>query len=267
MRLTGDNFSEIFALAMTGGLDGESLQSLSLHTRCRLITNMADTLKQNPAIDWHDIVSNSLERVSKSFRVSDKYYEWEDIKARLFEKRLKYKKYRPVLNAFRHWAKMPDSVKRETLRDVTSLQHITFVEGLAESLPISHTFVHQRPFENRGSSLVLFGTFNGSFHYGRGRIRQNTHLEAAFNNPYHALETGIHEMCHGIHFSLANEYHHARIRADHPLHEEAKYFHAIEIRKTGIPPHFRNAYKAQTFEFLAETSGRRMAQMVYGLAL
>jgi hypothetical protein len=267
MRLTGDNFSEIFALAMTGGLDGETLQSLSLHTRCRLIANMADTLKQNPKIDWQDIVSNSLERVSKSFQVSDNYFEWEDAKTRILEKRLKHKKYRSVLNAFRHWSKMPEIVKREALKEVTSLQHATFVEGLADPLPISHTFVHWNPYKIKGQALMLYGTFNGSFSRSKGKIKQNTHEGAKFNDPLHALDTGLHEMCHGIHFSLANEYHHARIRPDHPLHEEARYFHALEVRKADVPPTFYHAYRAQAFEFLAETGGTRMAQMIYGLAI
>lgn len=267
MRNNVNDFSDIFDLAAKGLLHGGQIEALSLHTRCRLISGLADVLKKNPAIDWNNIVSDSLGRISKSFQVSDHYYEWEDLKIKILEKRLKNREFRPTLNAVRHWKKMPEAAQKEALVDLSVAHYRTFSEGMGAPVPISHTFVSWMPRKSQGNVVVLYGTFNGSLARGKGKIKQNIHEAANFGDALHALDTSHHEMTHGIHFFLANEFHHGRVRPDHPLYEEARYFHAMEVRQADVPPMIYNAYRAQMLEYLAEAGGTRVAKMIYELAV
>lgn len=268
MRFTGNNFNEIFDLAMSGNLDRETFQSISLHTRCRIVTAMAGELSVNPRVDQFGIVSQSLARLNCSFEISDDYYEWQEARRKILERVLKQRRYRSTLNVFKHWTKASGEARQDALRTTSNMHQKVYLEGMVPVISIKHTFSSRSPKQlKEGMVLLLLGTFKGDLAKGSGRIRQNIAEEANFDCPIVALNTAHHEMTHGIHFSLAHEYHQGRIRPDHPLYEDARYFHAIEVRHVAIQPMHSSLHEIQAFEYLAETEGCAISQTVCELAL
>ncbi len=251
--------------AMYGPLPMEVIRTLPLHTRCRLIRHMTLNILANKHVDWNNLAQRSLELISKSFDVSEGYQTWHEKRKAILMRHIKQKPFRQTLNILRHWGHASDTQRKEALAESASLHHTTFTEGLSYRLPIRHVFVNMRPRRHNGSTYFLYGTFNGDLEREKGKIKQNTH-PLSFNDASDALNTAHHEMSHAIHFSLAVEYHHSRIRPDHPLYEDARYFHAMEVRKADVPPSIPDAYRAQTFEFLAGHEGKSIAQRIYELA-
>jgi hypothetical protein len=258
---------EIMDAAMYGPLPRDQIDKLPLHTRCRLIRRMTLRLLEKNHIDWNNMANDSLLSMGKSFEISEAYVDWHDKRKTLLFKKLKEKQFRPVLNAIRHWDHASDQQRKDALRTTVSTQQRVFMEGTAAPLPISHQFVEFKPRRTKDGVAVLFGTFTGDMNRGSGRIRQSMHAMAKFDDALTALDTGHHEMDHGIHFSLAYEYHHGRIRPDHPLYADARYFHAVEVHDAGIPPSLSEPYSAQTFEVLAGRDGTAIATGIYALAL
>jgi hypothetical protein len=258
---------EIMDEAIYAPVTYEQLQQLPLHTRCRLIRHMTQRLLQQhkPGVD--DLSAQSLQYMGKSFEISDNYNELQENRLKRLLKKLKEKQYRPLRNTIRHWEHAADHQRQETLRETARVHQRVTMEGIADILPISHSFMRLMPRQRKTGTTVLYGTFSGDFNAGRGRIRQNIHESAGFDDALIALDTSHHEMAHGIHFSLAFAYHHGRIRPDHPLHDDAQYFHAVKVHEAGIPSILIDAYSTQTFEVLAEREGRSVAAGIYGLAL
>lgn len=258
---------EIMDEAMYAPLPRETIEKLPLHTRCRLIRRMTERLLDKNYIDWSNLGADSLLSVGKSFEISHAYVDWHDKRKTILFKRLKEKEFRATRNIIRHWDHASDDQRKETLRTTVEQQQRVFMDGLAPLLPISYQFVQYKPRKSRDGIRILYGTFAGNLNSGRGRIKQSVHPLADFDDALTALDTGHHEMDHGIHFSLAYEYHRGRIRPDHPLYEDARYFHAVEVNEAGIPPSLAGPYNAQTFEVLAGREGKAIAAGIYALAL
>lgn len=257
---------ELLDEAMYGPLAADQIRQLPLHTRCRLIRHMTAKLLARKQVDWNTLTANSLERLCKSFDISDHYVEWQEKRADILLRQMKRKENKSTLNVFRHWSHSSDAQCKEAIRATARIHQRVFAEGVATLLPVAHVFVLMQPRRNNGQTNMFFSTFSSSLETGKGRIRQNTH-PWVFGNAHAALDSAHHEMSHAIHFSLAVEYHRRRIRPDHPLHDDARYFHAAEVYKAGVPPSIPSVYNAQTFEVLAAREGASIGKRIYELAL
>lgn len=256
---------ELLDGAMYGPLPAEQIRKLPLHTRCRLIRHMTMKILTSGHVDWNALTEQSLAQISKSFDVSDAYVAWQEKRANQLLRQLKQKPYRQTLNVFRHWAHASDHQRKEALQTTTRAHQRIFTEGVAAPLPVAHVFVNTPPRRFGKNTHMIYSTFTGDIDKAKGRIKQNTH-PWVFDYPHSAIEAAHHEMSHAMHFTLAVEYHYGRIRPDHPLHEDARYFHAMEVRKAGVPPTIPDVYNGQTFEVLAAREGASLAKAIYTLA-
>ncbi len=170
------------------------------------------------------------------------------------------------------WGKsISQQTNKEALVALTQLQEKVYTRGIVDALPIEHEFSDNlRQCDDRYMQQRL-GGFCEDLKAGTGLIKQNSSLLNGFGDVSRAVEVACHEMTHGIQFCFIHAYHHNQILGNHPLHDDAKMLHAINMRNAYIPANVlkrneQDAYYRQPQERLAFEQGYTLSHHVTELA-
>ncbi|MEM7650943.1 MAG: hypothetical protein AAF204_02530 [Pseudomonadota bacterium] len=258
---------EVFEKAATNPLETKDLESMSLHTRCKIIRNVVDVVSTSMQASASIVARTNLQRLSKSFPVSDAYYQWQDRGLNSFISTLRSRDNKALLDNLRSWDSLPQHLQENSLVQSCKLHQRSYMTGISDTLRVDHEFkdIPFRISSTTGKRSIILGLFKGNLRARKATITQNNNPTFDFTNAEFALDTAHHEMTHAIHFSLALAFSNRTIRQDHPLYKEAEYFHAINRYDAIVPSNITGPYEAQTHEHLAETQGNSLSRAIMEL--
>lgn len=252
-------------------LDFDEIKDMSVSTRCALIKKVLEA--QSNGTNHENVFGMSrisLERLAKSFDITEEFHDWQSRKRRVFTHELTANDNETgklILDSFRNWDSISVEQQQTAVVESAKLHAASYAEGVCEPIPYDYVFkdgAFRR--SSKGVTLVL-GGFCGDVVTGRANITQYMQHGMMPNDPLDAFTTAHHETTHLLQHFLACASYRNMITPAHPLHREALYFREVDRHKANIPSSSFAAYRAQPYEVLAELEGSKIASTIQALAL
>lgn len=264
----------LYDMAIHETIEPEHLENTSLHAKCCVIYNVTKALKEK--IPQHEYgtakhTRNSLTNIVNSFFPSQALLNFQNQKRERFFNHFKKKENSDTRAFISDWDNIEEPETHEkTIVEISKLHSATYAQSVISLASLKYLFSENNLIQNKLNMLVL-GSFYGDLSKESGQIKISKDRR---NNSWDAeniLDTIHHETTHFIQFSLANDFHHGRIRPDHPLFSDARMFHAIEVNNAIIPSGVlksteRSAYENQVHEILARQEGAVLSAGVLELS-
>lgn len=263
----------LFNQALFEGISDDDLSGVTMHGKCKLITDLVGALRGKVPQRMHGhgkVARSSLVAIVDTFEPSDNFMTFQTQKRSRFLSEMESDKHAELRDRIMRWSDMDNEARQDTLIATTSLHQYTYLSGFVDRIPINWVF--NEGIKNTGRpGLIVVGGFSGDLTAEYGRIRQDISEHSHFEEPGVALNTGHHETTHAIQFALANAYHHNRINSTHKLYDDARMFHAIEVNKAVIPCSVlkrsdQTAYQKQVHEVLADAEGEAISEALLDLS-
>lgn len=271
---TYDKIKEVFNTAMHENVQPEQVSDLTLHAKCTLIHDIVDALRRKEPQSKYGTARHtrqSLVTIVDSFSASDALADFQARKSRTFLNAIERNENgRSILNNIAAWSDVETDTMKETLIATSKLHLEIYTQGICGIVPVSYLFGDKNKDAQRLGAISL-GGFSGDLKNGTGTIRVVDNENAQFHLADRALSTMHHETTHAVQFCLANAFHHGRMSPNHPLFDDAKMFHAIEVKNAIVPSSIlknteQHAYVNQVHEILAEAEGEKLSANLIELA-
>ncbi len=271
---TYDRIKEVFNTAMHENVQPEQIVDLTLHAKCTLIHDIVDALRRKEPQSKYGTARHtrqSLVTIVDSFSASDELVEFQETKGRHFLYEIANTQNGwLILNNIAAWGSDGADAMKETLVEASKIHMEIYTRGICSVVPVSYLFGDKNKDAQRIGAISL-GGFSGDLKNGIGTIRVADNENAQFHLADKALSTMHHETTHAVQFCLANAFHHGRMSPNHPLFDDAKMFHAIEVKNAIVPSSIlknteQHAYVNQVHEILAEAEGEKLSANLIELA-
>ena len=262
------NIQEAYERALWEPLDLDEIREMSVSTRCALIRKVLDAQNDNVKRETvYGMSLTSLERLGKSFEISEGFHEWQRNKRRVLVNALTRPENTDILDVYKNWDNSSVVEQQAVLKKSALLHAKVYAQGICELLPYQHVFKEGAIRQTLNGIGIVFGGFNGDITTGKSEIVQYTDYGRMLESPFEAFVTAHHETTHLIQHHLAFSINRNSISRAHPLYNEALYFREIDRHKAVIPSANFSAYSAQPYEVLAEWEGAKIASSIQSLAL
>jgi hypothetical protein len=265
---------DVFNMAVHENVLPEHVKGLTLHAKCTLIHDIVDALRRKEPQSKYGTARHtrdSLVTIVDSFASSDALADFQERKGRSFLNEIERNENgRSILNNIAAWSDVETDKMKETLIATSKLHLEIYTQGICGIVPVSYLFGDKDKNKQRFGSLNM-GGFVGNLKNGTGKIRVVDNENAQFHLADRALSTMHHQTTHAVQFCLANAFHHGRMSPNHPLFDDAKMFHAIEVKNAFVPSAIlknteQHAYVNQVHEILAEAEGKKISANLIELA-
>ncbi|MGN7437806.1 MAG: hypothetical protein ACTHOO_04105 [Alcanivorax sp.] len=263
----------LFKQALFEGISEEELSGVTMHGKCKLITDLVGALRGKVPQRVHGnakVARSSLVTIVDTFEPSENFMTYQMQKRERFFNEISQDRYAGLRDRIMGWGDLETEVRQDTLIEASSLHQYSYLSGVADRIPINWVF-HDESIPSRRHGVISVGGFSGDLTSEYGRIRQDISARAHFEDALTSFNTGHHETTHAIQFTFANAFHHNRINATHKLYEDARMFHAIEVNKAVIPCSVlkhsdQSAYQHQVHEVLADAEGSAISEALLDLS-
>lgn len=258
----------VYNKALNERLCLDDVAEISLHGKCQIIHDLVLALKDKlpqRILGTGRHTRESLLLIVKSFEPFDNLLGEQYRRKNILLKEVQCPKNFHILTTIRNWDSSSEEEKKNAIIQSCTLHKKTYLAGIAEVLPVEHIFKQTIATQR---DKILLGGFHGDMATRQSKISYNTEY---LDNVFEAFHTGHHESTHAIQFDLACAFHYNQIRRDHPLFDDARIFHAIEVNNASIlfsvlKSSETQAYSEQMSERLAEDEGRLISHALIDLA-
>ncbi len=261
---------DIYDSALFEGIDKNDIEKMTLHGRCSLISDIVDALRDKipqKKLGNAKIARSSLTVIVNSFEPSEGFLKYQDHKREQFLRTMSFPENEELLDRISSWSNISESERQETIIKSSSLHQYTYLSGAADRVSINWLFMDQPVFKDRRNVMLVggfYGNLSGEFGTIRVAVDNIFNVEDVLNNVHH-------ETTHAVQFALASAYHRNRINPSHILYDDARMFHAIEVKMAVVPCSVlkhteQEAYRQQVHEILADNEGRDISAALMELA-
>lgn len=269
-----DEIKSVFNLAMHEEVLPEHVENMTLYSKCSLIHDIVDALKAKVPQSRYGTASHtrkSLTTIVSTFSPTDGFLQYQDQKRRfLLAKISNSDKGQEILSSLSSWNSSKDFFELSDALLKSSRLHLdTYLVGMFDVLPTKYSITRGAGASSR-MNVVNLGGFAGDLKNGKGKIRVNVDDYYDECVATDILNTLHHETTHAIQLCFAHAYHKQKVPPNHPLYDDAKMFHAIEVKNAVIPVHVlksseQDAYKLQVHEMLADAEGQKISTAIMDL--
>jgi len=259
MGLFETRIRDIYHTAALKPLEAGEIEDLNCKERCLLINKLAHAFFNNGNFFFrNDNVRKMLHMLGASFPVTEQYDQWAQGGEALFLNNLKARRNRNLLTGIGKWPQLNQGQKEIALKQLSQMYRYAC---LGTFPAIGNLEYHFRALEYRneenGRFYTTYGSCDGSLNTGKIIITINSKLNE-LDNPFHAINTVLHETEHANHIQMAKLLP-THIDRQHSLREQAVYFYHLNRYRAFIPSSLQQAYEDQTHEFLATTAGEYLS--------
>lgn len=248
-------------------LNSSDVEKLSTSSKCALIRKILKKHSQDQnTVSVLNPAEKSIVTLNNTFNISAFFHDWQRQKRQSLIAEFTKKENRPILTAFRNWKKISNETKQYALRQSVGLHRSIYVSGLTEKYNYNVIFKEGALRRNKDGIGIVFGSFSGELKTGKSQITQYLYCGELLQDAKEAFNTAHHEATHLVQHHLAVAFHRNSIQPNHPLYNEAEYFHSIDRQAAIVPSTFTEEYKSQPNEVFAHWEGDKISTALDALS-